>query len=343
MGNVKQRQYIFLLIILAVTIVLTFLVLKSFLLILALGAVFAVTFQPVMRFFERITKGKSISAFLTTVIVIICIILPLVSVASQILIEAVGLYGRLQSGGYTEFATIFENLSQKLPFAVNVELDTQAYIQKGLSLLVSNLGSLFSNVANIIANLLIFFVVLYYLLKDGQSLRKTAVHHSPLVDTDDELVLGKMGRAVNSVMRGRVLLAVLQGFLAAIGMFIFGVPNPALWGSVTVITALVPGVGTALVVVPAALYLFWKASLGNAIGFLIWGVVLVGMIDNVLGPKLLGKSTQVHPLLILLSVLGGITVFGPLGFLIGPLVISLLFALLEILFTMSHNESLPKA
>jgi predicted PurR-regulated permease PerM len=169
-------------------------------------------------------------------------------------------------------------------------------------------------------------------------LRKTIVNYSPLADSDDEAVLGKLAKAINSVMRGRVLLAVLQGFLAALGMFIFGVPNAALWGSVAVIAALVPGIGTALVVIPAAAYLFWQAPLGLAIGFLLWGLILVGMVDNMLGPKLLGRGTQVHPLFILLSVLGGISVFGPLGFLLGPLVVSLLFALLEILFAMSHNE-----
>ena len=90
---------------------------------------------------------------------------------------------------------------------------------------------------------------------------------------------------------------------------------------------------------PVTLYVFWQGSLGMGIGFLVWGIILVGLIDNLLGPKLLGRGTQVHPLLILLSVLGGVAFFGPLGFLFGPLVISLLFALLEILFTMSSVRS----
>ncbi|HEY4504859.1 MAG TPA: AI-2E family transporter [Candidatus Paceibacterota bacterium] len=336
MGTVKQKQFIFLLFIIAITLVVAFFVLKDFLVLLALAAVFAVTFQPVMRFFLKFTEARAWGALFTTLVIIFCIIIPILSIGSQIFLETAGLYGHLQNDGYKEITTILKNLSSKLPLIPNIDFYGQTYIQKGLGFLVSNLGSLFGNLANIIAKLLIFFIILYYLLKDGEYLRKIAIDYSPLADNDDETVISKLEKAINSVMRGRVLIAFIQGILATTGMYIFGVPNPALWGSVTMIAALVPGIGTALVIIPASLYLFWQASFGNALGFLFWGILLVGLIDNVLGPKLLGQGIQIHPILILLSVLGGINFFGPLGFIIGPLTISLLFALIDTLSTINR-------
>ena len=125
-------------------------------------------------------------------------------------------------------------------------------------------------------------------------------------------------------------MALIQGILTAVGFALFGVPNPTLWGSVAAIAALVPSVGTALVLFPAILFLYWSGAALSALGLLLWGATAVGLIDNFLGPKLAGRGMRLHPFLILLSILGGIALFGPIGFLLGPLVLSMLFVLLEI-------------
>jgi predicted PurR-regulated permease PerM len=108
------------------------------------------------------------------------------------------------------------------------------------------------------------------------------------------------------------------------------VPNPAFWGSVTVLAALIPTLGTTLVILPAAAYLYFASGLAPAAGLLIWGALAVGLIDNFLSPQLIRRGTRIHPFLVLLSVLGGISLAGPIGFLAGPLVLSILFALLDI-------------
>jgi predicted PurR-regulated permease PerM len=108
------------------------------------------------------------------------------------------------------------------------------------------------------------------------------------------------------------------------------VPSALLWGGVTVIAALVPGVGTSLVIIPGVLYLFFTGDTTHAVGLLFWGVACVGLIDNILGPKLIEKNINIHPLLILLSVLGGIAFFGVIGFILGPIVLSFLFTLFQI-------------
>jgi predicted PurR-regulated permease PerM len=132
------------------------------------------------------------------------------------------------------------------------------------------------------------------------------------------------------VWAGTLFIALIQGLLAGVGFWIFGLPQPALWGTLTIITALVPVVGTALIWLPASIYLFSTGVTGMALGLFLWGAILVGSIDNFLRPKLIERYMKVHPFFILISVLGGLSLFGPLGFLLGPLVLSLILALLEI-------------
>ena len=127
--------------------------------------------------------------------------------------------------------------------------------------------------------------------------------------------------------------------MTEMGFSIFGVPNPILWGSVAAVAALIPGVGTALVLIPSILYLFFIGETVSASGLLVWGIVAVGLVDNILGPKLVGRGIKLHPFLTLLSILGGISFFGPLGFLFGPLTLSLLFAFLEIYSTIRRERN----
>jgi len=171
---------------------------------------------------------------------------------------------------------------------------------------------------------------LYYLLKDGKKLTKAVITYSPLADKYDKQILEKLSIAVNSVIKGSLLISIIQGILAGIGFWIFGVPNPALLGAATVIASLIPAVGTAVIILPACFYLFLTSHFLAGIGLLLWGLLLVGLIDNFLRPKLIEKDIHLHPFLILLSVIGGISLFGAFGFILGPLVLSLLFALLDI-------------
>jgi predicted PurR-regulated permease PerM len=171
---------------------------------------------------------------------------------------------------------------------------------------------------------------LFYLLRDGGKLKQDLILLSPLADDYDIKIFLKLKQAIRSVVVGSLVVGLIQGILTGIGFFIFGVPNPALWGSFAVIAALIPGIGTSLVIVPGILYLFFISTHLHALGMLIWGILAVGFIDNFLGPMLVNRGVHVHPFLILLSVIGGLSFFGPIGFIAGPLLVALLVALLEI-------------
>lgn len=343
MRSVKSDGVYFLLILLAGIFVLAFFIFKPFLYALILAIIFATVFEPVHKRLLAITRQKmGLAALFATVSVLVIVIVPLAFLAVQIFREAAGLYSFLTQNNnaadlFRGLGNTAQNLKRFFPVPMEFSVDLNQYLRLGLNWLLRHLGPLFSNVAKIIVGVFVFLIALYYLFKDGHKLKRAIVALSPLPDIHDETIFDKLALAINSVVRGNLAVGLVQGILTAVGFAIFGVPNAALWGSVAVFAALLPGIGTSLVILPAILYLFWSGETFPAVGLLIWGATAVGLVDNFLGPKLAERGMRLHPFLILLSVLGGVGFFGPLGFLLGPLTLSLLFALLEIYFAISNK------
>jgi predicted PurR-regulated permease PerM len=341
--NHQKSELYFLLTLLAGIFVLTFFIFKPFLYALILAIVFATVFAPFHKKVLTITRERrGLAALLATVSVLIAVVVPLAFLGIQIFQEAAGLYSSLaQNGGATDLSRgmgdVVNSIKRFFPVPVELSIDIDQYMRQGLNWLLQHLGPLFSNVAKVMLGVFVFLIALYYLFKDGHKLRVAVIALSPLQDIHDETIFNKLTLAINSVIKGSLAVALIQGILTAVGFAIFGVPNVALWGSVAAIAALIPGVGTALVLLPAILFLFFSGKTFFAVGLLLWGLTAVGLVDNFLGPKLVERGMRLHPFLILLSILGGIGFFGPLGFLLGPLVLSLLFALLEIYFVI-HKE-----
>ncbi len=337
------RPY-FLLALLLGAFVLTFYIFKPFLIPLALAAVFAIVLRPVYRRILRAVKGSSGLAALGSILFfIVCIVVPIALVLTQIVTEASGLYEYFINGegvaALYMFGVNVTLLIQQFVPGVNLNVESFAlnidtYARQGLEFVINRLGGILTGVSSFVLSLFFFFIALYYLLKDGSALKKRIMQLSPLRSVDEERVFGRLALAVNSVVKGNLLIALIQGTIATAGFFFFGLPNPVLWGTVTAVSALIPAVGTSLVMVPAILYLFATGHVPQAIGLSIWAVMAVGLIDNMLGPKLVGRGAELHPLLILLSVLGGLAVFGAAGIFLGPLSVALLLALLTI-----HAES----
>lgn len=350
--NHQKSELYFLLILLLGIFILTSFIFRPFLYALILSIVFATVFGPFHKKALAITREKrSLAALLTTASVFIIVIAPITFLGIQIFQEATQLYSSLVSnGGATNLSRSIEdainNLKRFFPvpkaltkeMPIEFSVDFNQYLKQGLNWLLQHIGPLFSNIAKIIVSVFVFLIALYYLFKDGHKLKKAVIALSPLQDIHDETIFNKLELAINSVVKGNLVIAIVQGILTAVGFAIFEVPNAILWGSVTAIAALIPGIGTALVILPAILYLFFSGKTFFAVGLLLWGLTAVGLVDNFLGPKLVGRGMQLHPLIILLSVLGGIGFFGPIGFLLGPFVLSLLFALLEVYFAINKER-----
>jgi len=341
----KKSELYFLLTLVLIIATISFFVFKPFLPAVISAIVFAIIFAPVHRFILKIMRHQAgISALISTVLVLIIAVVPLVVVGINIFYEASNLYSSVVSGSNASNLSLFAEKTVKVvksytDYPLDLSIDINQYLKQGLTWLLQHLGPLFSNIATLLLSAFIFLIALYYTFKDGQKFKNAIITISPLHDIHDETIVKKLTQAVNSVVRGTLVVAVIQGILTSIGFAIFGIPNPTLWGSTAVVSALIPGVGTALVLVPAIIFLFVTGQFLASFGLLLWSVLAVGLIDNFLGPKFVGKGVNIHPFIILLSILGGLGFFGPLGFVLGPLVVSLLFALIDIYLSIRNEHN----
>ncbi|MFA7309736.1 MAG: AI-2E family transporter [Candidatus Paceibacterota bacterium] len=337
----------FLIAVLFGALVLSFFILQPFFAPLSLSIVFSVVLHPLYRRFALYFKGRNSLAALATVGVgIVLLLIPTLVLGSQLLKEAQQLYGSLSEDNGASMTRSFEYVApiaeRYVPGSaekiVEFSASLDSYSQEALTWLIGHVGAAFSSLAAIFLDFFIFFVALYYLLRDGAGLQARLIELSPLNDRDDNAISDRLGLAVNSVVKGRLAIALIQGVLTGVGFALFGVPNPVLWGLIAVIASTVPPIGTALVVAPGVLFLLATGHMGAAIGLAIWGSVAVGSVDNILGPLLMSAGTQLHPLLVLLSLLGGIAFFGPVGIFLGPLTVSLLIVLLSMYTDLSKRN-----
>lgn len=328
----ERIQTVFFFIVLLGCLALVLALAYPFLGALTISLALAVTFRPLFRYFVNVFSGRRHFAAWTTVIVILLlVIIPLSFLGAKIFNEISDLYlaymtGSGEESNILDSFSVWANgfLGRYLP---GVMFDFGALRQKMVEWLFTNLNSIFSSAIKILFNLFIIFITIFYLFKDGHIFKKALRRLSPLKDSEDKAILDRLELTIGSVVKGTIVIAFVQGILAGLGFSIFSVPQPVLWAVVAMIAAIIPGLGTALVFVPLVIYSAVTGSYGAAIGLTIWGTVVVGLVDNFIRPFLLERDIKIHPLLIFLSVLGGLSVFGALGFILGPIILSVAFSL----------------
>jgi len=350
-GMANPHSNYFFLAILSIAIVLTVLIFLPFLSPLILAMALAVIFNPLHRYilktFFKEKEKSSFGALVTLIIIAVIVFVPIFLISLKSYSEVKDMYTVLANS--TERSQVVEalnNASQSLSKVLFGVYEPYSFdslnvveLLRGVShWAFSNLNGIFTRVTKVLIEFFVMCLALFYFLRDGRELKRQLMALSPLGDVDDEHIFSKLQLAVRSIFAGSITVGIIQGILTGIGFAIFGVPNPVLWGIFASLAALIPGIGTALVIIPGIIYLYFIGSVGPAVGLIIWGVFAVGLIDNFLGPILINRGVKIHAFLILLSVLGGLTFFGPIGFVLGPLIIALLFALLE-LYKNSRKQS----
>ncbi|MEK7569743.1 MAG: AI-2E family transporter [Patescibacteria group bacterium] len=327
-SKIMERYFFFGL--LLATLLFTFFIFKPFLVVLVLGICFAIVLHPVYEFFKGFRIPNFLASLLTVIFFIIVVCGPLLGIGKLVFDQSQDIYANLVRGGSAgPFVEKVDNaVNNFLPG--DYAFDAGEKISSLSGAISRNIAQIFSTTLTTLFLFLLLLLAIFYFLKDGARWREAVVVLSPLADANDEQIISRLRLAVDGVVKGYLLVALVQGLLMGVGLAIFGVPHPALWGVVAAIASLVPTIGTALVSIPAFIFLFLFASVGNAIGFLIWSALLVGMIDNFLSPAFIGKKIDIPPLFILFAVLGGVSLLGPVGILIGPLAVSLLYTLISI-------------
>ena len=323
---------------LLVATVLTALVFLPYLPAIFFAIVLAIVFWPLHQRLSRAIPTDFLRALTSTVLVLVIIGIPLALFSFLLFQELSALDQR--GGELIDVSMMLQQISETVSTvspSLAQFLDEQAmqlgntdYFKEALDWTLDNFTSFFSQVVHIILSLGLALLALFYLFKDGEKGVRFIKDVSPLESQHNERLLDKCTVAVNSVIRGRILASILQGILAGIAFAIFGVPAPVLWGSIAGIVSVVPMLGPGLVITPAIIYLVATGSLWAALGLLIWAFVAVYFIDDILEPVFINRGIEVHPFLILISILGGLALMGPVGFVAGPVILSVFFALVNL-------------
>ena len=327
----EKFQWYFFVVLLMAVLVLSVAIARPFFTVLALAAIAAVILEPAYGRLLRRFGGPRFSAGVLIVFVLLVVLVPAGFLFRQIGIEATALYRQFSVGGWGDFSLVVERVQSLVSAtAWGEQLNVSDYLKKIVMWLVNHAGTILTGTLAVSWKILFWVLALYYFLKDGPRFYRHLVHLSPLADHDDISIAQELKGTVRAVVVGALLIAVIQGVLVGLGFSLFGLNHAALWGTVGALAALIPGVGTSLVLIPGILTLWWQGATTPALGLLIWGVVMVGLIDNILAPVLYSRGSKLHPLLVLIAVIGGLGFFGPSGFILGPVSFSLLIALLHI-------------
>lgn len=341
--------YFFFFILLSVGVV-VFFIFQPFLTAIVAAAILATLFKKPYFLFEKWTRGyKGASAFLTCLLVFFLVVGPVFLILSLAIGEATNLYHTLSQGSVLE--NIINQTIERVhtvPY-LNVLFDTQALNQESIlndikQFSQNALGLLqaaYQGITSFIFWIFVMFFTLFYFLIDGKQMLGQLMNLSPLRDEHDRLLIKKFISISRATLKGTIVIGIIQGLLGGITFWIAGIPSPAIWGLVMTLASIIPMFGSGLIWLPAGIIMFLLGDIWQGVFIFSVGIGIVSVIDNVLRPKLVGKDTEMHPLLILFATLGGIAVFGLSGFIIGPIIISLFVALGEI-YTIEFRDQLKE-
>jgi len=315
----------FFLLLISVLLILSAAMVIPFLQYFLLSVLLAYIFMPIQNRVEKRT-GPTIAAGSIVFIAVIVIIIPLVYILRRAVLESMNLIRAVREGEIT-----LREPEERLLELTGLDIDLSNQIQSAVEGL--QLGS-FVSVVDTVVNLLIGFglavFLLYYFLKDGNKFMGWLRSTVPLPGDVLDRLFERGDQIMKAVLAGHILVAILQGVLAGIGLFITGVPNAVLWTVIMVILSLLPIVGSFLIWGPAAIFLFLQGEIVPSVVLVLWGAFVVGISDDYLRPIIVDRYAAVNPSVIILGVLGGIYVFGVMGIFYGPVIIGLLRAILDV-------------
>ncbi len=336
MRGSRTEELVFFWIMFVIVGYLAYSVMSPYLTSMIIAATLAVTFFPIKQKIFLLVGEKNTLASVLTVLLVLCIVLlPTIVLGILMLQEVATAYASLGSGTsglvfVDQHMHLLEVRIQKFAPSFHINADTKIFVENFLSWVGGHLSAFFSGILSFVLQTFLLVIGMFFFFHDGPKIRQFIVKISPLPNDYDHFIIDKLEIAVSSVLKGALVSALVQGALVGIGFTLFGLSNPILWGAIAMIAALIPMIGTSIIIVPAAVLLFFSGSTIPAVGLLFWGV-LVGVVDNILRPILMKRSLNIHPFLVLLSILGGLAYWGPIGFLTGPLSLAFFFTLLETL------------
>lgn len=328
---------------------LSYLVLEPFIVAILTGLVLAYFFYPVFKRLNKKIKNKNLTAFIMSLVIIILLAVPTIFIIKETADEARLFYitakAKLFNGNIFDVecpdptTAVCQAILSTKKFISQPEV--RSYIESGIAkfseFVLDEASDLVLSLPRIFVSLFVVFFVCFYAILEGRNWVKKIKNLLPIKKKYQKEIFVKIDNISHGVIYGSVFIALIQGALGGIGFFIFGVNSPILFGILMSIFALIPLVGTGIIWAPAAFMMMLEgyiegetSLLVRGIGLALYGLLIISTVDNILKPRLIGKSTGVHPVVVLLGVLGGISLLGFIGFVVGPIILSLFIAFLEI-------------
>ncbi|MBC7203373.1 MAG: AI-2E family transporter [Pusillimonas sp.] len=300
------------------------------------GAVLAISFSPLhRRITERLPRSPNLSALITLLICLIIVILPLFVLISALVREGAMVYKRLESGELN-LGLYYERIVQALPASVHRMLEEfgladmfslqgklSAGALEGGKFIAGQAVNIGQNTAGVVISVGIMLYLLFFLLRDGSNLARTMKLLIPLGDEHKHMLIQKFITVVRATVKGNIVVAATQGALGGFIFWVLGIEGAILWGVIMAFLSLLPAVGAAIIWFPVAIYFLVTGAYVDATILIAFGVLVIGLVDNILRPLLVGKDTKMPDYVVLVSTLGGLATFGLNGFVIGPLLAAL--------------------
>lgn len=303
------------------------------------GVVLAIIFAPIQRKLLQKTNGrKTISALISLLFILLIVIIPVILITVSITQEMIMLYKRMDAGDIN-VGMYLNRILSSLPASVTDGLQRLGltnlsdlsekfsdFAVRSGQFLTKQALSLGSNTFQFIIGLGIMLYLLFFLLRDGTELARHCTNLIPLSDDQKVHLFRKFTTVIRATVKGNIAVAATQGVLGGIMFWILGVEGALFWGVLMGVLSLLPAVGASLIWAPVAIYFFSSGNVTHGVILTVYGLVVIGLADNVLRPLLVGKDTKIPDYIILISTLGGLSLFGLNGFVIGPLIAAMFMA-----------------
>lgn len=340
-SNLYLRSFVLLLVLVSVAF---FWIMLPFYGAIFWGATLAILFAPVnRRLLARLRGRRNLAAFLTLLLVILIVIIPVSLIFGSLIQEGVMIYKRMDSGEFN-LGAYFAQVVDALPpvvhdtltrfglsdaFSIREKLSAGAL--QGSKFIATQAVSVGQNTFGFLVGMAVMLYLLFFLLRDGSKLAAKSRQVIPLSSEHQHHLTQKFTTVVRATVKGNIVIAIIQGTLGGIVFWLLGIQGALLWAVVMAVLSLLPAVGASLIWGPVAIYFLATGAIWQGVVLTLFGVLVIGLIDNLMRPLLVGKDTKMPDYVILISTLGGLSVFGLNGFVIGPLIAALFMACWDLL------------
>jgi len=311
-----------------ILLALVFLLIKPIILPIITGLILSYIFFPLYRKINLYVKNKTFAASLVCIIIILAIILVLIFTLPLVLRQISEIFLYSQKIEMQKFVSaVFPSASEQFIFQTSLSLEK--FTENIITGVRKSVIDFAFDIPTILLNLFVMSFVFFFSLRDAEKLKSFARGLSPLSEAKEKVIVNHFKDVTAAVIYGQIIVGIIQGLLAGLGFVIFGVKNALVLTVLAVFFSIIPFVGPGLIWIPVTIYLFSTSTSGIAIGFLLYNLIIVSVVDNILRSYIVSRKTKLSPAVVLVGMLGGIIPFGIIGLIIGPLLLAYLITLLE--------------